>query len=166
MKKEKVSLRKYKKELKNGLKPKWQVWTIKNLLQRHVFNKENLESTKTWKENIAYECRVYQSKTVMKNMIKNMKPLSCIIDDIENEVYILFRERKIIMSVRIEINWNAYDFLNGCKYYDFKLNDEITELNNELGNRTIGCILLPRISTKINNNNTYCIIYSDWRLVE
>jgi hypothetical protein len=106
----------YKKELKNGLKPKWQVWTIKNLLQRHVFQKENLETIKTWKENIAYECRVYQSKTVMKNMIRNNKPLTCLIDDSENDIYILFRENKIIYGARLEINWNTYDYLNGCKY--------------------------------------------------
>jgi hypothetical protein len=158
-------LRKYKGEMKNGLKPKWQVWTIKNLLQRNVFQKENLERKKTWKENIAYECRVYQSVATMKNIIRNFKPITCVIDDINKILYILFREKKIIHGVPININWDTYDILNGCKYYEISFVDTITTIDADTGSKFVGCILLPRISTKINNNNTYSIIYSDWRLV-
>ena len=158
-------MRKYKNELKNGLKPNWQLWTIKDLLQRNVFLKENLECIKTWKENIAYECRVYQSNTAMMNIIRNNKPIKCVIDDTDKKIYILYRDKKIIYGVPIGINWNDYDELNGFKYYQISFIDNITKLNAEIGSRIIGCILLPRISTKINIKNTFCIVYSDWRLV-
>jgi hypothetical protein len=41
-------LRKYKNEMKSGLLPKWEMWTVRNLLQRQVFQKENIDLPKTW----------------------------------------------------------------------------------------------------------------------
>ena len=159
-------LSKYKNELKNGLKPTWQLWTIKNLLQQSVFFKENLEIIKTWKENIAFECRVYQSNTAMKNIIRNNKPITCVIDDTDKQIYILiYHEKKNIYGVPIGINWNDYDELNGLKYYHKSFIDNLTTMTAEIGSRLIGCILLPRISSKININNTFCIVYSDWQVV-
>jgi hypothetical protein len=49
-------LRSYKKELKNGLKPKWQIYTIKNLFQRGVFGKEQIDTTNRWSERLRLEC--------------------------------------------------------------------------------------------------------------
>jgi hypothetical protein len=156
-------LRKYKKELRNGLKPMWQIYSVRNLLQRGVFIKENIDTFKPWKERLLFECRIYQSQTVVKNMVLSNKPLSCVIDDKHKQLYILFREKKIIYGIKINVNWNIFNLLNECKYYEIIFVDEIIKMNLTLGYTVIGCLLLPRLSNIKINNKTYCIVYSDWR---
>jgi hypothetical protein len=157
-------LRKYKKELKNGLKPQWQIYTIKNLLQRGVFNKIQIDTTNNWKERIFLECRIYQSMGVVKNAVTNNKPLSCVIDDATKQIYILFREKKIIKAIKVNIAWNSATQLNKLRYYELQLMDDVIEMNNDLGSTVIGCILLPSLTSKVRSANAYCMVYSDWRV--
>ena len=137
----------------------------KKLIATERISKREFGTYKNMERNIAYECRFYQSVATMKNIIRNFKPITCVIDDITKKLYILFREKKIIHGVPINISWDTFDILNGCRYYEVSFVDTITTIDADTGSKFIGCILLPRISTKINNNNTYWIIYSEWIFV-
>ena len=83
-------LRKYKKEMKNGLMPKWQIWTVRNLLKRGV-NKESIDLPKDWKEPLTDNCRIYKSFDALQAMIKSNKPISAIKIgiNIKSELFIL-----------------------------------------------------------------------------
>lgn len=86
-------LRRYKKEMRNGLQPKWQIWTIRNLMQRGVFKKESIETTPNWRDRLAKQCRIYQSIGLITNTFDDYNPLSAIIDDEDGTVYILYRHK-------------------------------------------------------------------------
>ena len=160
-------LRSYKKELRNGLKPKWQIYTIKNLLQRRVFSKVQIDTTiNKWKERIMLECRIYQSMGIVRNAVINKKPISCVIDDEAKQVYILFREKKIIKAIKFNIDWNSSTLMNGLQYYELQLMDDIVVMNKKLGNIVVGCIILPNLTSRIEAENSFCIVYSDWRVTK
>lgn len=159
-------LRKYKREITNGLKHKWQIWTINNLLQRHVFEKENIEKIKKWKQKLTWECRVYQSKTTMDNIITNGKPISGLYFNDIDEIIITFREKKIIKGIKLNIDWLEYEWYCNMKYYSYIKDDGILTLTKEIVNNSTGCLLLPKL---LNANNDlplrYCIVCSDWRKI-
>ena len=54
-------LRKYKKELKHGLRPQWQMYSIVNLLRRGVYDGEIFPTETKWKVELAKECRIYNT---------------------------------------------------------------------------------------------------------
>lgn len=157
-------LRKYKKELKNGLKPKWQIYTLKNLLQRSVFSNVQIETTNNWKDLIKLECRIYQSLGTIKNIVVNRKPISCVIDDETNQVYIVFRQKQVIKAIKLDVNWNSTTVLNNLRYHELKLMDDIVVMDRNLIYKVVGCLLLPNITPRLRNINCFCIVYSDWRV--
>ena len=158
-------LRSYKKELKNGLKPKWQIYTLKNLLQRSVFSKAQIDTTNNWVDLVKLECRIYQSLGTIKNVVVNKKPISCVIDDETKQVYIVFRQKQVIKAIKLDVNWNSPTILNNLRYHELKLLDDIVVMDRNLGNKVVGCLLLPNITPRlIRNINCFCIVYSDWRI--
>jgi hypothetical protein len=159
-------LRKYKRELQNGIKYKWQIWTINNLLQRHVFNKEKLETKRKWKHTLSLLCRIYNSNITINNIITEGKPISGVYIDGRKEIIISFRENNIIKGIRIQIDWLTYEWYCNMKYFNIEQTNEKLNINKELVNKSIGCLLLPRLNKScLNVPLQYCIVFSDWRKI-
>jgi hypothetical protein len=164
-----VFLRKYKKELRTGLMPNWQMWTIKNLLQRGVFNKENIDTPQNWKDTLTLECRIYQSRSVLTNIINSGKPISGIRNvnktetETKSDLYILHWKNKMILGQQIYLNWKTCEEFNEKYYYEIVVGDDVIPFDNKIGTETIGILLLPRIA-QIKDNTMYCIVTSDWKL--
>lgn len=159
-------LRKYKRELRNGLKHDWQIWTINNLLQRHVFNKEKLETTHSWKHSLTLLCRVYQTNAIMNNIISNSKPISGLFVNETMEIIITFCENTIIKGIVLQIDWETYEWYCNMKYFQINpINDKVV-IDNVIVDKSIGCLLLPKLDTSDENNAIqYCIVLSDWRKI-
>ena len=157
-------LRNYKREMKNGLQPNWQMWTIRNLMQRTVFSKEKMENTYHWRERLTDECRIYKSEALITTILNDNNPLSAIIDDNYDVLFILFRRKKEIIGIPVEIDWDhPHDTLHGKTYYHIDLDDERRiVIDDDVGNRAVSCLLLPRLVATIQQ--TYCVVFSDWRI--
>jgi hypothetical protein len=154
-------LRKYKRELRNGLKPKWEMWTVKNLLQRVVFQKELIDKDITdWKSILKYECRIYQSISTIDTIVLERKPLSCIFHNEDNTLYIIYRRKHKFHGIIVDIDWDEYIVFNYLRYYHITMSNEVVNITCDIVMKSTGCLLLPRIS---NPDNTFCIVYSDWR---
>ena len=133
--------------MRNGLTNKWQIWTINNLLQRNVFNKESLETEKHWKEKLAWECRIYKKKTTMNSIITDRKPISGICLNNTNQIIITFRANKIIKGNILYINWQFYEWCCNMKYYKIKDHDNVMTISEEMVNQSTGCLLLPKLTS-------------------
>lgn len=49
------------------------------------------------------------------------------------------------------------------KYYEIQLVlKEDAAISDDVANRSVACLLLPRLTP--DNEQTYCIVYSDWRI--
>jgi hypothetical protein len=102
----------------------------------------------------------------MNNIITNGKPISGIYVDGNDNIIITFRENHIIKGMVIQIDWLTYEWYCNMKYYRIKPINEIININNELVNKSVGCLLLPKLEK--NNDNEpiqYCIVLSDWRKI-
>ena len=164
-KEEEGFLRKYKQELKNGIKHNWQIWTINNLLQRNVFNKEQLDNNLTWKQILSSECRIYQSHQVLCKILSDGEPISGICLNLKKYICVCFRSNNVIYGIYLMINWNDYETYCNMKYYKIiqaNTHKKIT-IDEEIVSNASGCLLLPRLNNNDNNILSYCIVYSDWR---
>ena len=154
-------LRKYKRELRNGLKPKWEIWTVKNLLQRVVFDREFIDKDiSDWKSNIKNECRIFQNISIIDTIVEEKKILSCLYDNHAELLYAIYRKKHKLYGIIIDVDWNEYITFNYLRYYNISISDDIVDMTCEIVSGSTGCLLLPRVSTP---DDTYCIVYSDWR---
>ena len=156
-------LRKYKSELKNGLKHNWQIWTIKNLLQSNVFEKENLENVKSWKATLASECQIYQQHKTFLNLFNDGKPISGMFNNYNKEIYICFRIKTIINCITLQINWKIFETYCNMNYYKVTADSTMKYVDKELVSKSTGCILLPKLYKQEHEQDTYCIMFSDCR---
>ena len=134
------------------------------MLQRSVFSKVQIDTTNNWNERIKLECRIYQSLGTIKNIVLNRKPISCVIDDETKQIYIVFRQKQVIKAIKLDIDWNSTTILNNLRYHELKLMNDIVVLDRNLGNKVVGCLLLPNITPRLRNINCFCIVYFDWRV--
>ena len=166
-------LRKYKRKLRNGLKPKWQLWTVRNLLQRGVYDREILGNEFKWKEALAKECRFYTTFKVLAGVVNIGSPISAIVigNIDEAKFYAVFRDSKSkskIRGVEIEIDWENYRKCSLIKYYLVSLSAQYIDIDASVVAVSTGCLLLPKIIDlgrfqPKTNLSLYCIVYSDWR---
>ena len=159
-------LRNYKREMRSGLLPKWEMWTVRNLLQREVFRKENIDLPKTWKESLTTECRIYKSLDILSGIKNDNKAISAIRINRENKgsIHVLYWKNRMIKGQRILINWKTSEKFNEKYYYEIVIDDEIIDFDNRIGMNNVGVLLLPRISRIKENTVTYCLVSSDWRM--
>ena len=159
-------LRKYKREIKNGLKHNWQIWTINNLLQRNVFNKEQIDNKKKWKQILVSECNVYRSKASLDIIINNGQPISGLYNNVTNKIIVTFRENKLLKYNELNIDWLCYEWYCNMKYFMITNDSNKLKMNKEIVKHSTGCLLLPKL--QIINDGTqfqYCIVCSDWRKI-
>ena len=170
-------LRKYKKELKHGLRPQWQMYSIVNLLRRGVYDGEIFPTETKWKVELAKECRIYNTYKIMMLVVRSGQPIStitipCIEDEkgVVDKLFMVYRTKKRKMKAwNIIIDWNVYEEYCHMKYYSISLSSISIDVDEEMAKRSTGCLLLPQITQtkgfKNKKDNTkYCIVYSDWRL--
>jgi hypothetical protein len=166
-------LRHYKRELRHGLKPKWQLWTVRNLLQRGVYDQEILGNEFKWKVALAKECRVYTTFKVLVGVVNIGNPISAIVigNNIETKIYAVFRDsngKSKIRGVEIEIDWAKYRIFSLINYFSVTMSAQYIDIDESIVALSTGCLLLPKIidlkgfqpKTKLS---LYCIVYSDWR---
>lgn len=159
-------LRKYKRELKHGLKMNWQIYAIKNLLQSNVFNKEYLEKNETWKVTLSLECRIYKQYTTFLQMFNDNEVISAIYNNSTKDIYVCFRMNKTIKYITLCINWRKYDTYCNMKYYTVTAKTTISAINKAIITEVTGCILLPKLyENNEQKHQTYCIVFSDWRRI-
>ena len=79
-------------------------------------------------------------------------------------MYVLHWKKRMIMGQQIIVDWNHMTMFNNKYYYPLKIDDNVIDLDNRIGDKHIGVLFLPRIA-QIRDDTvpTYCYISSDWR---
>ena len=172
-------LRGMKKELKQGMIGNWQVWTLKNLLERDLYNdlvnqKNNHKIAGEFICELKKECVIHKNEEQASNAYASGQPISgFIVNNIKSEVYIIFRQKKKLLCKTLFININEPLFTNYQNYYRICIeNDEqaettkdIEEFNNN-NHKLVGVLLLPQLYDagyeKKHENTMYCMIQSEW----
>ena len=164
-------LRNFKKELRNGLKPKWQIWSFTNLLRRGVTSRESGEYK--WKVELAKLCRIYNCYKTLTETLMSAGPISAIsVGDSNNQkLYMVYRNinsKTKVKGIQLSINWKRYEDYCFMKYYTITMSAGYVDIDINIVRQATGCLALPKIvSTKglqpKTNQTKYCLVYSDWR---
>ena len=92
-------LRGMKKELKQGMIGNWQVWTLKNLLERDLYsdlvNQKHIEIKDNFISEIQKECIIHKNEEQASNAYASGQPISGFITNNDrSKVYIVYRQKK------------------------------------------------------------------------
>jgi hypothetical protein len=172
-------LRGMKKELKQGMIGNWQVWTLKNLLERDLYN--DLVNQKNYHKiageficELQKECVIHKNEEQASNAYASGQPISgFIVNNIKSEVYIIFRQKKKLLCKTLFININEPLLTNYQNYYRICIeNDEQAETTKDIedfnnnNHKLVGVLLLPQLYDagyeKKHENTMYCMIQSEW----
>jgi hypothetical protein len=165
-------LRSFKRELRNGLKPKWQIWAITNLLRRNVHSRDTTGEYK-WKVELAKKCRIYNCYKTLTDTIMGGGPVSIIsVGEANNQkLYMVYRNinsKTKVKGIQLNIEWNTYDEYCFMRYYTITMSAGYIDIDKVIVQQGTGCLALPKIiSTKgllpKTKHTKYCLVYSDWR---
>ena len=171
-------LRGMKKELKQGMIGNWQVWTLKNLLERDLYSDLVSQTHKKIKDNfiseIQKECIIHKNEEQASNAYASGQPISGFIrNNDKSKVYIVYRQKKKILCKTLFINIDEPLLSNYQNYYRICIGNEdqeevilsIEDFNNNIS-KLVGVLLLPKLYEagyeKKHENTMYCIIQSEW----
>ena len=165
-------LKSFKKELRNGLKPKWQIWSVTNLLRRNVNDTDTTRDFK-WKVELAKKCRIYNCYKTLTETIMSGGPISAIsIDESDKQkLYMVYRNinsKTKVKGIQLNIKWTQFETYCFMKYYAISMSAGYIDIDVNIVQQATGCLALPKIiSTKgflpKTKETKYCLIYSDWR---
>jgi hypothetical protein len=165
-------LRSFKRELRNGLKPKWQIWSITNLLRRNVHSRDTTGEYK-WKVELAKIGRIYNCYKTLTETLMSGGPISAISIGESNEqrLYMVYRNinsKTKVKGIQLSINWMQYEEYNFMRYYTITMSAGYIDIDENIVRNASGCLALPKISTTNGfqpktNLTKYCLVYSDWR---
>jgi hypothetical protein len=172
-------LRGMKKELKQGMIGKWQVWTLKNLLEKDMYQgligRES--RIKPYDRSIIEnECVIHRTEEHASKSFESGEPVSgIIINGNVNIVYLVYRNKERLCYKEIYVEAEEPIVFFNCEYYRVAESDndgryethnqDITNIIGQDGN-VVGVLLLPKLDGEIyrvkNKNTLYCMVRSDW----
>jgi hypothetical protein len=171
-------LRGMKKELKQGMIGSWQVWTLKNILERDLYADLILQKHKKLKGDfrlkVEKECIIHRTEEQAEKAYHSGEPLSgLIIGNNMDRLYILFRKKDKLSYKTVSIdteNKIRWQFQN---YYHINIEDDndttmvTDDIENIMSVESItGALLLPKLFEegyqRKDCNTLYCIIQSRW----
>jgi len=167
-------LRSMKTELKWGLRGKWQIWSLQNLLTEKSFNTileklDNNDSQMTVDSDSNAEFKIYVKKSAILFLIGKGRPISGMIAEQNNELkhWLCYRHRNTIYGAQVNIsdNFITNNFMN---YRELSLTGNVVQITPTMKQQCIGCLFLPKLCDLgyqlIDKNKTYeyCVIYSNW----
>jgi hypothetical protein len=170
-------LRGMKKELKQGMIGKWQIWTLKNILEKDLYcnliGNDDVPICVKDRKLFEKECVIHRNEDQAGKAYASGEPISgMIINGITDNVYMIYKKKNQLWFMGIEIETHESVFHCNCDYYRINLmkvnegdNNDINNLVNK-NDEIIGVMLLPRLFEnnyeEKNHNSSYCIIRSDW----
>jgi hypothetical protein len=171
-------LRGMKKELKQGMIGSWQVWTLKNILEKDLYADLILQKNQKVKGDlmlkIEKECIIHRNEEQAENAYNSGEPISgIIIDNNVNFLYIMFRKKEKLSYKTINIDTDNKVHWNFENYYHLNIDDanDDNTLNDDINNimsveSITGALLLPKLFEegyeRKDCNTLYCIIQSKW----
>ena len=168
-------LRSFKRELRNGLKPNWQIWSVTNLLRRGVNSRETDEYKYKWKVELAKICRIYSCYKTLTEILMTGGPISTIsVGEAEDrKLYMVYRNinsKTKVKGILLNIDWKQYDDYCHMKYYTITVSTGYVDIDVNMVKQATGCLALPKIVTTKRflpkcNKTKYCLVFSDWRRI-
>jgi hypothetical protein len=171
-------LRGMKRELKQGMIGSWQVWTLKNILEKDFYNDLITQKHKIKKGEfrlkLEKECIIHRNEEQAGKSYASGQPISGLIrGNDKDEIYIIFRKRDklcyktVVYETDKAIDWHLQT------YYRIHLKDDTETISSDGEIEDIidvdsmtGVLLLPRLCEegyeKKHRNTIYCIIQSNW----
>jgi hypothetical protein len=167
-----------KKELKQGMIGSWQVWTLKNILEKDLYADLILQKHKQIKGDfrlkVETECIIHRTEEQAEKAYHSGEPISgLIIGNNTDTIYILFRKKEKLLYKTVTIDTDNKVRWNFQNYYHINIdNDSDTTTYTEDIEKIMsvesitGALLLPKLfeeGYQIKDCNTlYCIIQSRW----
>lgn len=170
-------LRGMKSQLKQGMIGSWQVWTLRNILEKDIYDNLTTQKHKIkkgeFRVQLEKECIIHRNEEQARNAYASGQPISGLIrDNIKDEIFIIYRKKDklcyktIVRETDRGIDWHFSPY---CRIHLKDIDNTVTtdEIEDILDiDSMTGVLLLPKLYErgyeKKEHNTIYSIIQSNW----